>query len=162
MSSVMSTVRAPGGPPCGDPLRGGRERGAEAAEALFMGHRQRGARVHVTCMCCAVPGLVCRCLSSSITGKNLNCFLCLQKRSHQATYFDTRDGMLGPDYSTKLSPWLALGCLSPRTVAAEVARYEVERVRNKSTGWCAWRASSRRRFDGGLRLRTAVRIALLR
>lgn len=62
-----------------------------------------------------------------------------------ATYFDTRDGMLGPDFSTKLSPWLALGCLSPRTVAAEVARYEAERVKNKSTGWCAelLRGSSR-------------------
>lgn len=57
-----------------------------------------------------------------------------------ASYFDTRNGMLGPDYSTKFSPWLAAGCLSPRTVAAEVARYEAERVQNKSTGWCGRRA----------------------
>ncbi len=33
-----------------------------------------------------------------------------------ATYFDTRNGMLLADQSTKFSPWLALGCLSPRTV----------------------------------------------
>lgn len=33
-----------------------------------------------------------------------------------ATYFDTRNGMLGGDYSTKFAPWLALGCLSPRKV----------------------------------------------
>ncbi len=35
-------------------------------------------------------------------------------------YFQTRNGMLGPDYSTKFSPWLALGCLSPRTIHHEV------------------------------------------
>ena len=29
------------------------------------------------------------------------------------TYFDTRNGMLGPDFSTKFSPWLAAGCASP-------------------------------------------------
>ncbi len=52
-----------------------------------------------------------------------------------ATYFDTRNGMLGADYSTKFSPWLAHGCLSPRTVAAECARYEKERMKNKSTYW---------------------------
>ncbi len=37
-----------------------------------------------------------------------------------ATYFDTRNGMLGGDYSTKFAPWLAAGCLSPRTVYHEV------------------------------------------
>ena len=50
-------------------------------------------------------------------------------------YFETRNGMLGPDYSSKFSPWLALGCLSPRTVASECARYEKMRVKNKSTYW---------------------------
>eukprot|EP00962_Isochrysis_galbana_P023284 scaffold7011_cov112-Isochrysis_galbana.AAC.14 len=50
-------------------------------------------------------------------------------------YFETRNGMLGPDYSSKFAPWLAQGCLSPRMVAAECARYEVERVKNKSTYW---------------------------
>jgi deoxyribodipyrimidine photo-lyase len=52
-----------------------------------------------------------------------------------ATYFDTRNGMLGADYSTKLSPWLAHGCVSPRHVAAELARYEGSRTKNKSTYW---------------------------
>ena len=33
-----------------------------------------------------------------------------------ATYFDTRNGMLEADQSTKFSPWLALGCLSPRII----------------------------------------------
>jgi deoxyribodipyrimidine photo-lyase len=51
------------------------------------------------------------------------------------TYKETRNGMLDPDDSSKLSPWLAHGCLSPRRVQAEVARYEAERERNKSTYW---------------------------
>eukprot|EP00588_Corethron_pennatum_P007321 CAMPEP_0194284364 /NCGR_PEP_ID=MMETSP0169-20130528/27458_1 /TAXON_ID=218684 /ORGANISM="Corethron pennatum, Strain L29A3" /LENGTH=578 /DNA_ID=CAMNT_0039030165 /DNA_START=133 /DNA_END=1866 /DNA_ORIENTATION=+ len=51
-------------------------------------------------------------------------------------YFDTRNGMLGADYSTKFSPWLSHGCLSARRVAAECARYELERgIANKSTYW---------------------------
>ncbi len=51
------------------------------------------------------------------------------------TYKDTRNGMLGEDYSTKFSAWLSLGCLSPRLVYAEVKRYEEERVKNESTYW---------------------------
>jgi len=50
-------------------------------------------------------------------------------------YFHTRNGMIGANYSTKFSPWLAHGCLSPRKVAAECQRYEQERVANKSTYW---------------------------
>lgn len=53
-----------------------------------------------------------------------------------STYFDTRNGMLGGDYSTKFAPWLALGCLSPRTVYAELKKYEKQRTANKSTYWC--------------------------
>lgn len=52
-----------------------------------------------------------------------------------ATYFDTRNGMLGGDYSSKLAPWLALGCVSPRFVEHEVRRFETSRVENKSTYW---------------------------
>lgn len=50
-------------------------------------------------------------------------------------YFDTRNGMVGADYSTKFAPWLAHGCLSPRYVARECHKYEKERVENKSTYW---------------------------
>lgn len=50
-------------------------------------------------------------------------------------YFDTRNGMLGEGYSTKLSPWLAHGNVSPRYIAAECQRYEQERIANKSTYW---------------------------
>lgn len=50
-------------------------------------------------------------------------------------YKETRNGMLGPDYSTKFSPWLASGCLSPRLVYEEVKRYEKQRLANDSTYW---------------------------
>jgi deoxyribodipyrimidine photo-lyase len=51
------------------------------------------------------------------------------------TYKETRNGMLRPADSSRLSPWLALGCLSPRRVHAEIKRYELERVANQSTYW---------------------------
>ena len=50
-------------------------------------------------------------------------------------YKETRNGLLGGDYSSKFSPWLALGCLSPRTLYQEVKEYERNRVKNKSTYW---------------------------
>lgn len=43
--------------------------------------------------------------------------------------------MLGGDYSSKLAPWLAHGCVSPRHVCAEVRKFEKQRVENKSTYW---------------------------
>jgi deoxyribodipyrimidine photo-lyase len=51
------------------------------------------------------------------------------------TYKETRNGMMGADYSSKFSPWLALGCLSPRSIYAEVQKYEQQRVQNDSTYW---------------------------
>ncbi|MGB3312522.1 MAG: DASH family cryptochrome [Nodosilinea sp.] len=51
------------------------------------------------------------------------------------TYKQTRNGMVGADYSAKLSAWLALGCLSPRRVYETVQDYEAERIRNDSTYW---------------------------
>lgn len=50
-------------------------------------------------------------------------------------YKQTRNAMLGADYSSKFSPWLALGCLSPRRIYEEVSTYEAKRVRNDSTYW---------------------------
>lgn len=50
-------------------------------------------------------------------------------------YKQTRNGMLGANYSSKFSPWLALGCISPRYINHQVVRYETERVKNNSTYW---------------------------
>lgn len=47
----------------------------------------------------------------------------------------TRNGMLGANYSSKFSPWLALGCLSPRFIHKQVKEYEAKRVKNDSTYW---------------------------
>ena len=52
-----------------------------------------------------------------------------------ATYKETRNGLIGGDYSTKLSPWLALGAISPRSVFGEVKKYEAVRSKNSSTYW---------------------------
>ena len=54
---------------------------------------------------------------------------------HLREYKETRNGLLGADYSSKFSPWLALGCLSPRLIHAHVERYERKRVANDSTYW---------------------------
>jgi deoxyribodipyrimidine photo-lyase len=50
-------------------------------------------------------------------------------------YKETRNGMLGANYSSKFSPWLALGCLSPRYIYDQVQMYEEQRIRNDSTYW---------------------------
>lgn len=50
-------------------------------------------------------------------------------------YKETRNGMVGESYSSKFSPWLALGCISPRAIYHEVKRYENENGANDSTYW---------------------------
>lgn len=51
------------------------------------------------------------------------------------TYKESRNGMLRFDDSTKLSPWLNAGLLSPRTVYHELKKYENEVCENDSTYW---------------------------
>ena len=52
-----------------------------------------------------------------------------------SVYKETRNGMTGPDYSSKFSPWLALGCISPRFVYQELKKYESLYTANESTYW---------------------------
>ncbi|MFT4890494.1 MAG: deoxyribodipyrimidine photo-lyase [Halobacteriales archaeon] len=54
---------------------------------------------------------------------------------HLRDYKGTRNELLGANYSSKFSPWLAAGCLSPRWIHAEVQRYEDDRVANEDTYW---------------------------
>lgn len=49
-------------------------------------------------------------------------------------YATTRNDLIGANYSSKLSPWLANGSLSPRKVYWEVKKFEREQTRNESTG----------------------------
>ncbi len=55
--------------------------------------------------------------------------------SSASNYFDTRNELLGADYSTKFSAWLAQGCLAPKFVYLELKVYERQRGENKSTYW---------------------------
>ncbi|MEM9819825.1 MAG: DASH family cryptochrome [Bacteroidota bacterium] len=52
-----------------------------------------------------------------------------------SNYKETRNGLLGELYSSKFSPWLSQGCLSPKRIYQELKRYEAERGANKSTYW---------------------------
>ncbi len=52
-----------------------------------------------------------------------------------SVYKETRNGLIGADYSSKFSPWLAHGCISPRTIYEEIERYEEEVEKNESTYW---------------------------
>ncbi len=50
-----------------------------------------------------------------------------------ATYKETRNQLLGQDYSTHLSMYLAHGCLSPKMLFHDLKKYEEERSKNEST-----------------------------
>ena len=50
-------------------------------------------------------------------------------------YKKTRNGLVGLDYSSKFSPWLANGSISARTIYWQVRKFEKEHVKNQSTYW---------------------------
>ena len=52
-----------------------------------------------------------------------------------ATYKDTRNRLIGTQYSTKFSSWLANGSLSPRYVYDQIKKFEDSKVANQSTYW---------------------------
>lgn len=52
-----------------------------------------------------------------------------------STYKETRNELIGGDYSSKFSPWLAQGCLSPKLIYWELKRYEAANGANESTYW---------------------------
>jgi len=49
------------------------------------------------------------------------------------TYVETRNGLLGANYSSKFSPWLAQGCLSPKMIYHEIKKFERNVQKNNST-----------------------------
>ncbi len=51
------------------------------------------------------------------------------------TYKHTRNRLTGTDYSTKLSPWLAVGSLSPRTAFQHLKAHEARFGANDGTYW---------------------------
>ena len=57
-------------------------------------------------------------------------------QARAVTYYkQTRNQLMGEDFSSKLSPWLATGCLSVRRVADELSRFESTVLANESTYW---------------------------
>ncbi len=50
-------------------------------------------------------------------------------------YKKTRNGLVGIDYSSKFSPWLANGSISARTIYWGVKKFEQEHYKNQSTYW---------------------------
>jgi deoxyribodipyrimidine photo-lyase len=50
-------------------------------------------------------------------------------------YKKTRNGLVGKDYSSKFSPWLANGSISARTIYWQVKKFEQEHYKNQSTYW---------------------------
>lgn len=51
------------------------------------------------------------------------------------TCYETRNELFGIDFSSKLSPYLAQGCISPKTVYQEVRKIEIATRENQSTNW---------------------------
>lgn len=56
-------------------------------------------------------------------------------QKHILTYKATRNGLLGLDYSSKLSAWLAVGALSPRYIFHKIKAFEKAVKKNQSTYW---------------------------
>jgi deoxyribodipyrimidine photo-lyase len=52
-----------------------------------------------------------------------------------SSYKETRNGLIGADYSSKFSAWLALGCISPREIFVEIKKYEEKFGANESSYW---------------------------
>jgi deoxyribodipyrimidine photo-lyase len=51
------------------------------------------------------------------------------------TYKQTRNQLIGLDYSSKFSPWLAWGCCSARTIVNKLESYEEKYGANDGTYW---------------------------
>ncbi len=52
-----------------------------------------------------------------------------------STYKETRNELIGDLFSSKFSPWLAQGCISPKTIFHEIKKYEAQHGENESTYW---------------------------
>lgn len=57
------------------------------------------------------------------------------KTQNIATYKQTRNGLIGTEYSSKFSAWLANGSISPRIIYWELKQFEKEVKKNQDTYW---------------------------
>ncbi len=65
--------------------------------------------------------------------ERLNYYLYESRKIEDYKY--TRNGLIGEDYSSKFSPWLANGSLSPRQIYHAIKNYERSIKKNISTYW---------------------------
>jgi len=54
---------------------------------------------------------------------------------HASSYKQTRNALDGWESSTKFSPWLAHGCVSPKQILSRLKQYELAQGSNASTYW---------------------------
>lgn len=59
----------------------------------------------------------------------------LWETDHVKTYKETRNGLVDQSHTSRFSPWLAQGCLSPKMVHSELKKYEEKNGANESTYW---------------------------
>ena len=52
-----------------------------------------------------------------------------------SVYKETRNGLIGSDFSSKFSPWLANGSISAKTIYWQICEYEQQVEKNESTYW---------------------------
>lgn len=57
----------------------------------------------------------------------------IHSRKSVGKYFETRNQLIGSEYSSKFSPWLANGCISPRDIYFQTKAYEKQYESNQST-----------------------------
>lgn len=65
--------------------------------------------------------------------KQLNAYFWETKNIEK--YKETRNEMLGWEFSSKFSAWLSSGCISPKFILHELQKYEQEVKKNDSTYW---------------------------
>jgi deoxyribodipyrimidine photo-lyase len=59
----------------------------------------------------------------------------MQPEGPVSRYKETRNGLIGSDYSTKFSVYLSLGSLSPKYIYHQLKQYEINFGANESTYW---------------------------
>lgn len=68
---------------------------------------------------------------------------CMSNEGCISNYVCTRNEMIGPDTSSKLAPWLANGCLSPRKLFESLRQFESSVRASPSTYWFLFSLNAR-------------------
>ncbi len=90
----------------------------------------------------------------------------LEEKKLVSNYKHTRNQLLGRDYSSKLSAYLAQGCLSPKMIYHQLKQYEHKYGNNESTYWLffelLWRDFFRliaKKYGNAIFLKDGIRLS---